>query len=154
MELFIFVFNTLASTTGFIISILALGLFLYLRNEKRRAVLFILYSSALMLVVYGLKVFFKDSRPEGALVDISGYGFPSGHAAGAMYLALCICIFASQLPYVKRYGIYVAALLFAVTVGVSRVSLYAHTPIQVYAGFVVGAMWGLGWWFLGRRKVI
>ncbi len=152
MELFIFVFNTLASTTGFIVSILALGLFLYLRNEKWRAALFILYSSALTLVVYGLKVFFKDGRPEGTLVDISGYGFPSGHAAGAMYLALVICIFASRLPFAKRYGIYVAALLFAVTVGVSRVYLYAHTPIQVYAGFVVSAVWGLGWWVWGRKS--
>ena len=152
MELFIFVFNTLASTAGFIVSTLALGLFLYLRSEKRRAVLFILYSSALMLVVYGLKVFFKDGRPEGTLVDISGYGFPSGHATGAMYLTLVICIFASRLPFAKRYGIYVAALLFAVTVGVSRVYLYAHTPIQVYAGFVVGAVWGLGWWVWGRKS--
>jgi undecaprenyl-diphosphatase len=152
MELFIFVFNTLASTTGFIISILALGLFLYLRGEKRRAALFILYSSALMLVVYGLKEFFKDSRPEGTLVDISGYGFPSGHATGAMYLALIVCIFASRLPFVQRYGIYLAVTLFAVTVGVSRVYLYAHTPIQVYAGFGVGAVWGLGL-FAYRRNI-
>lgn len=145
MEVFLFVFNTIASTTGFIVVVLGISFVLYSRKKELVAGMFLLYSALLMGAVYLLKIFFSDPRPGGTLVETSGYGLPSGHATGVMYLALCMCIFASRLSHLKRYSIYLACALFAVAVGVSRVYLYAHTPTQVFAGFALGAVWALGW---------
>lgn len=62
----------------------------------------------------------------------SEFSFPSGHAASAALIAV------SLWPALPRWG-RVLAVVFAVSVGASRVWLGMHFPSDVLAGLAIGA---------------
>jgi undecaprenyl-diphosphatase len=65
----------------------------------------------------------------------SWYGFPSNHAANSMAAAAVTW----SLGYVKLGK---ALLLMALVIGLSRIYLGVHYPLDVTAGFIVGSSWG------------
>jgi len=90
------------------------------------------------LLLGALKPFFDFPRPPLALppdaVQIIGipeyhHSLPSGHASFAMLLI------ASLWPALSRRG-RIAGALFVLWVGMSRISLGAHFPADVMAGFL------------------
>ena len=102
-----------------------------------------------MVSVQLVKEWLRVPRPDAALIDTIGYAFPSGHSAGAFFLALSACVLATgpSRPYVC-----VLAIIAAMLIGVSRVQLGVHTPLQVIAGFVIGAVWVYIWTLLKRSR--
>ncbi len=78
-----------------------------------------------------------DLRP--LLTSASDSSFPSGHAAGsaAVYGTVAVLV---ALRLGRQWPI-VAASLFAVLVGASRVVLGVHYPTDVLAGLSLGAAW-------------
>jgi undecaprenyl-diphosphatase len=94
------------------------------------------------LLSQGLKRSLSRPRPD---VGISGFealaanpdrfSFPSGHTAAAFGVAVA---FADE-----PYGLGPLALLLAVGIGLSRVYLGAHYPLDVAAGSVLGLVGGL-----------
>lgn len=94
-------------------------------------------------------------RPRPALIDhlVDAWSgsFPSGHAANSATIYLMIALMLAQIVErraARRYLIGVAVLLVA-AIGVSRVYLGVHFPSDVIAGWAFGALWALGWWWLG-----
>jgi membrane-associated phospholipid phosphatase len=87
-----------------------------------------------------LKPALADPRLSNLLVDIriNPASWPSGHATGAMSLALCAVLVASA-----RWRPLVAALgaIFAVAVGYSTLVLAWHFPSDVLGGFLVATFW-------------
>ena len=91
-----------------------------------------------------LKFLFARPRPSGNhLVEASGYSFPSGHAMGSMlfYGTLAfICFY-----YFRRKTLYkrLSLLLFIlpIFIGISRVYLGVHYPIDIIAGWCCGLGW-------------
>ncbi|EUJ32021.1 PAP2 family protein [Listeria floridensis FSL S10-1187] len=81
-------------------------------------------------------------RPLDRLISISGYSFPSGHAAGAAtfygLLALVLIFF-----FIKRKGLKwfvgLTALFIILLIMLSRVYLGVHYPSDVFAGFILGS---------------
>lgn len=70
-----------------------------------------------------------DLRP---LIDLTGYGFPSSHAA--FYSAIAISMF-----FINRtFGIF--AIILAVIVGVARVFAGVHSPLDIIGGFMLGLL--------------
>lgn len=95
------------------------------------------------LLVNGGKEFFLIDRPPNVLAmdqfhqfgnRFGALSFPSGHTAAAFVLAGVV----AMLPFSNqaRLGI----LLIAVLIGLSRIAVGAHWPLDVAAGMVVG--WG------------
>ena len=78
-------------------------------------------------------------RPPGALVDVSGFAFPSGHATNSViYVAVAVAL-AHRVPHLAgRAGIVVGAIVLAAAIGLSRVYLHVHYLSDVLGG------WGLG----------
>ena len=78
-------------------------------------------------------------RPPGALVDVSGFAFPSAHAANSVtYVAVAVAL-AHCVPHLAgRAGIVVGAIVLAAAIGLSRVYLHVHYLSDVLGG------WGLG----------
>jgi len=114
--------------------------YLVWNSSKKRG--FAIFSSlALSLIAMGfLKAFIRAPRPFQVLEEIkgkrletaTGYSFPSGHTTGAaaFYSAL-------SLTYRKRIvSLLCAAAILAV--GLSRMYLGVHWPIDVFGGLALG----------------
>lgn len=78
-----------------------------------------------------------ETEPGAILRDVppAGLSFPSGHAIVAVGMAVILW------PYLGRAGRVVAAAL-AVSVGLARVYLGAHNPLDVVAGAGIGLLLG------------
>jgi undecaprenyl-diphosphatase len=91
------------------------------------------------LITEGLKYSINRERPFKTLPgvtaasDAGGPSFPSGHSSNAFAMATSLCIL-----YPKWYVI-APSLLWAGTVGYSRIYLGVHYPSDVLAGAIVGA---------------
>jgi membrane-associated phospholipid phosphatase len=96
-------------------------------------------TAALSEVFIGpMKLLYARPRPPDALVDTSGYSFPSGHAVAGASIAVGLVI--ALVPAgPRRRNLEILAGLFAVAMGLSRVYLRAHWLSDVFAGVALGA---------------
>lgn len=139
----VFILTKLASTVSLVVVIaITMVALLNRHNSKGAAVLFVC-TLGMMLSVTILKEYFKVARPGDALISISSYAFPSGHAAGATFLAIILGYLSWRLPIQLRILAVATCALAAVSILISRVFLHVHTPLQVTAGFFVGLLFGL-----------
>ena len=86
------------------------------------------------------KEMIERPRPEGALVDVGGSSYPSGHATYAMlYPALAVMATVRLRPsWAQGAGLIVAGMLVGVAVGLSRVYLHVHYLSDVIGGAGLG----------------
>jgi undecaprenyl-diphosphatase len=155
MDWYVFIFTVLASTEAFFLVAGIVAAYLVLHRRFKEATYFVLAAVGLVLSTVGLKTLFAIPRPIDALIEATGYAFPSGHASGSMFLALSLCFMARKLPRRRRHVVYVGLALLALLIGASRIQLAVHTPLQVMAGFSLGAFWALAFIWLvehSRRK--
>ena len=116
-------------TTTFGVPLLGL-LILFTRKQSvvLKGLVSFLLSSGIEL---GIKAIWRIPRPDvNALVTATNSSFPSGHSANAFALAMTLYF------YNKKIG--VPALIFAAIIGVSRIFVGAHWPIDVAAGIIIG----------------
>lgn len=87
-----------------------------------------------------LKSIIKIPRPESALIDIGGYGFPSIHSAIGITLAsLIYVIFVRHLCTKDNRVLYdILLFIFAFGLGVTRLILGVHSTLDVLGGYVLG----------------
>ena len=106
------------------------------------------------LLNLGTKQLFARERPSlwESIAPESTYSFPSGHAMGSMTLAWVVVLLAWRTRW--RMPVLIAALAFAVLVGLSRVYLGVHYPSDILAGWAAASIWTVGAYLLvfrGRR---
>ena len=88
---------------------------------------------------------------EGQLVS-DGFGFPSGHATGAVVAYGVLALVVTELGTPRRR--YTAAVGIALAVVLSRVVIEVHYLVDVVAGVVVGAtVLGAGLWLAGDPRI-
>jgi undecaprenyl-diphosphatase len=123
-------------------------------NHWRGAVALALSVVTAQVVVQLLKLLVSRPRPEaeGAIVDPSGFSFPSAHSASSVALYLMLAVIATGLlRHRLRAVAYIAAALVILLVGFSRVYLGAHYPTDVLAGWLLGGVVVLASWRLCAR---
>ncbi len=124
-------------------SVLLWMLAAYLLINKRAA---FMVGGAGMLGWYSAKIFkalIGRGRPEALLEtlnlyadkQIGGFGFPSGHAT---FAATCATVLYYQVD--RSYRKYLLMIAFAV--GISRIYLGAHFPLDIVGGWALGAFIG------------
>ncbi|MEP6632883.1 MAG: phosphatase PAP2 family protein [Luteimonas sp.] len=101
------------------------------------------------------KHFFARQRPTlwESISPEGTYSFPSGHAMGSMTLAVVLVLLA--WPTRWRLIVAVAATLFVVLVGLSRIYLGVHYPSDILAGWAAASVWAVGCYglvFYGRLR--
>ncbi|MGJ3628408.1 phosphatase PAP2 family protein [Sphingomonas sp. MMS24-JH45] len=88
------------------------------------------------------------------LVDVGGLSFPSGHATNSAIVYLTLAGLLTQVEHgrgVRRYTL-AAAILLVGAIGTSRVFLGVHYPSDALAGWCLGTLWALGWWWIAARS--
>jgi undecaprenyl-diphosphatase len=96
------------------------------------------------------------SRPrpdaDSAIVEPSGFSFPSAHSASSVALYVMLALIAGSALRKRVWGpVWVAAILMVAAIGISRVYLGAHYPTDVFAGWLIGGILVLGSWALCSR---
>jgi len=148
----IFITTVVLSTETFAVLLALIAIHVWYKRSFLSGVVVAGFSLLLSAVVTILKNFFAVARPESALVEVTGYAFPSGHAAGAAFFALVLeWYFRSVLQIKSILLMRVFLVLFVCVVGYTRLYLEVHTLFQVAAGGVVGLLVGLLFQILSRR---
>ena len=91
-----------------------------------------------------LKYLFKRARPElFAVVQETGFSFPSGHAMASMcfYGMTAFLLMRSLSSWRGRLLVMTGAAIVVVAIGISRIYLGVHYPSDVVAGYAAGSMW-------------
>lgn len=131
---------------------LLLVLALFINNRKHLAIKLLATGALTYALIQIAKVVVNRPRPMSFLPEIlhrelfvSGLGFPSGHTAIATAIGLTV------LPYLsKKYRLVIAIWIFAV--GLSRVYLGVHAPLDIIGGFGVGLSVACGSHIVHRPK--
>lgn len=128
---------------GFVTMGIALALFLGVHHLLSYEL--VLGTLTLWLVVEFIKVLIHRTRPYKMLINANivglrekGCSFPSGHTSQAFFTATLI------IHYFNVYS-YVVLLLYFICllVGITRIYVGAHYPRDVFAGAILGSVWGL-----------
>lgn len=138
----IFLFTKVASTETLLLIALLLCLFLYKKQAKQKAMALFVSTTSLFLAVTVAKNYFKVPRPAEAIIPITGYAFPSGHAAGATFLAIVVSFLTWKLRPQYRYAVILTSGIVASLIIYSRILLHVHTWNQVLAGAAFGILFG------------
>jgi undecaprenyl-diphosphatase len=148
----LFITTVLASTESFTFVLAVLSVYVMKKRSFREGLCVACSTVFLLISVWMLKLVFAIPRPSDALVQVSGYAFPSGHASGVMFLAIVLDWYFRIVLQVKQVLLLrVILTLFVLAVGYSRIYLQVHTFNQVLAGFIVGGAIGMLFVYYVRR---
>ena len=128
-----------AATIPFLTAGVLLTLFLAVRRERRSAIFAAVITAAVPTLWSLMHLWLLHPRPENGFVTVPGNGFPSGHTSNATAAALLAFYLLS--PRLSRRAttiLMLAATLFALLVGLSRLTLLAHWPTEVLGGWLLG----------------
>jgi membrane-associated phospholipid phosphatase len=105
-------------------------------------------------VVGLIKVAVERPRPalNGHIAEASGFSFPSAHSATGMALYATLTFLAARYCSGRaRLAVVAAGTSVIAAIGMSRVVLAAHYPIDVLAGWLTGGALVAASWLLFRR---
>jgi membrane-associated phospholipid phosphatase len=102
------------------------------------------------LINHALKEFFAYPRPfhfdaELGIIQVKGYGFPSGAAQSVILLSGLLLI------YWKSHWKWLVALSYAFLISLSRLYLGVHFPSDIVGGWIVGGLLLILFLFLHPR---
>lgn len=122
------------------------ALLLMIRREWKQAGLLVAITLSGRLLVELQKDWSGRVRPDANdhLVHVANLSFPSGHAANATLVWLCLALLLPRSARGRLHAIWAAAWV-ALAVGVSRVMLGVHWPSDVIGGWAFGLFWLLLW---------
>lgn len=139
----IFILITEIGNTDWLIA-LSLVLSVVLIHKKRLShaalVLCSMLGTGLVLL---MKWILERPRPLEGLIDVSGYSFPSGHAAMSLiFFGLLIYFFKDDIKNLMYRRLFiVGCVILFLAVGFSRLYLNVHWFSDVIAGFALGLFW-------------
>ncbi|HIJ98365.1 TPA: phosphatase PAP2 family protein [archaeon] len=135
-----------ASFYGSIFFAIIIFVILWLKEDKKLLLLFVLDFAIISGIVYGLKFFIRAPRPNftGEL-PFYETSFPSGHSARAFFYSV---ILSQRFRGLFQYLLYLLAILTAI----GRIVTAEHFPIDVFVGSIIG--FGVSWFSIKYQNKI
>ena len=134
---------------------LAISMLIFWCLDKKRGYIFLMIGFIGITVNQVLKLTFRIPRPwvkdpnftvvESAIEEATGYSFPSGHTQNVADTFGCIAYSA------KRLWVRIVSVVLILLVGLSRMYLGVHTPLDVGVSIAVAAVLVLGLYPLLER---
>ncbi len=149
-----FLVSTLAGTDLVLPLTAASALLFCLARHFRGALALVVAVFGTQIVVDLIKSTIERPRPAAneAIAQASGASFPSAHSATSMALyAMLAFLLARRCQGVARLAVVCAGGAVVLAVGLSRVMVAAHYPIDVVAGWLTGAAVVTAAWLVVRR---
>jgi undecaprenyl-diphosphatase len=127
---------------------------LLFRREWRSAILLLGITLSGRFFVDWQKIWAGRVRPEDQihLVEVQSLSFPSGHAANATLVWLCLALLLPRTARARTIAIW-GAVWLALAVGLSRCVLGVHWPSDVIGGWAFGLFWTIALLRLSGRNV-
>ncbi len=147
---------------GSTISIILVTILLFscLFGHHRSLAWFSLITPLLTLITnFLIKNLIQRPRPTAKhLVHVTGFSFPSGHAAGTMVLAsVCVILLFQLAPrHDSKWLLELLIGLFPIFIGITRIYLHVHYPSDVLAGWLEGlgiSLISWSFWLKKDRKI-
>lgn len=129
------------------------ALYHYFRNHRSWAVFILLGTALPTAVMFVAKQFFNRARPEfwPRIIEETNASFPSGHSTFAAALATVFVLVYWYSPH--RRLLIIAAVLFTLLMGFSRIVLGVHYPTDVLVGWITGMSSVLGLYVVMYRRL-
>lgn len=146
--------NSITPSYVFVVLAGVIAFALFARGRLYDAFVFAIAFVVTAGTVVALKHVCAVSRPYDALITLTDYAFPSGHATFSAFFATSIGWLYLQnhsLSKCKIVCMYILLSIPAVIVGLSRLSIKVHTPFQVVVGFSIGVIVPLCVIFIARK---
>jgi undecaprenyl-diphosphatase len=128
---------------------------LVLLRHWRGALTLVLAVLATQGVVQLIKVWVERPRPAAnhGLAEAAGFSFPSAHSATSMALYATLALVAGRACRARglRVAVLACAAALVGAIGLSRILLAAHYPIDVLAGWLTGAALVGASWLLAKK---
>lgn len=112
--------------------------FLFLEKRWRECILVCLSGGFAWFIAKILKILIHTPRPFDAFTDVqpllaeTGYAFPSGHTMVASAIAFSLFFIHKKASYLFMF--------LALLIGLARVAVGVHFPIDILGGFVLGGL--------------
>ncbi|MCA9460267.1 MAG: bifunctional DedA family/phosphatase PAP2 family protein, partial [Nanoarchaeota archaeon] len=141
-KIMIFITNIASLTNLFILSIILFGILIYKKKWHCSLLLFFSIVGGLLFEVL-IKLIIHRPRPENALIEVSGYSFPSGHATMAIiFFSLLLYSFKDDIKKKSlKYIFIISNIVIFLLIGTSRIYLNVHWLSDILAGFSLGLFW-------------
>ena len=126
-----------------LLAVTALGAsWLLFRREWRATLLLLGITLSGRALIDWQKIWTGRVRPEDQvhLVQVQSLSFPSGHAANATLVWLCLALLLPRSARARTFAIW-GAVWLSLAVGLSRVVLGVHWPSDVIGGWAFGLFW-------------
>ena len=130
----------LAATIPFV-AVGAAATVLFAVRRERRPALFCALVTAAVPIAWGIMHWaLHNPRPVDGFVVVDSSGFPSGHASNAAAFAIALVLLVwPRAGAATRAATLLAAAIFALFIGFTRVALLAHWPTDVLGGLLLAA---------------
>lgn len=117
---------------------MAIAALLWFRKSKKESVLLVSAMTIGAALLFIIKLIVQRVRPENAMIEASGYSFPSGHTTSAVLL-FGIVIYIAYKEKVKRFWLILSgSIAMVLLIAFSRIYLRVHWLTDVIAGIFLG----------------
>ncbi len=130
------------NTIPLIILTIILSIFLLIRKKYSHLILLILSMSLGTILELSIKLLIHRLRPEQALINITRFSFPSGHATIAtIFFTILLYSLIENIKSKKvKIILTIAAIIIILLISFSRIYLGVHWFSDVLGGIILGIL--------------